>query len=381
MDFAWTEEQTSQYQSVVTFAESELADSPAANDSSLEFSRSAWKRCAEFGILGWAIPEALGGSGYPITTTALMMEALGYGCRDNGLSFALGTQMWGLQRALLQFGSEKTIESYLPSMLSGDVLGSFAINEEVSGSDALSLETTATEVDDGFVLTGEKVLVTLAPVADFALVFAVTDKSAGRWGVSAFIVNADSAGYTAQERESMMGLRSVPFGALTLNECWVPREALLGKVGTGATIFSFVQSWERSLLLAPQIGSMQRQLEACVQFVKTRRRGGKPIGKYQAVSHRIADMMIRLETSRLLLYRTAWLFEQGKPNMLEAAITKTYLSEAFVESSREAILSFGGDGYTTDTGVERDLRDAIGGTIYGGTVDVQRNIIAGLLGL
>jgi alkylation response protein AidB-like acyl-CoA dehydrogenase len=135
------------------------------------------------------------------------------------------------------------------------------------------------------------------------------------------------------------------------------------------------------LVLAPQLGAMQRQLEDCVAFARDRRRAGVPIGKHQAVAHRIADMRLRLETSRLLLYKTAWLQQRGEPNLMEAALAKTHLSEAFAASSFAALAIHGGDGYKSATGVERDLRDALGGTIYGGTVDIQRNIVAGLLGL
>ena len=346
-----------------------------------EFSRVLWRRCADLGILRWAIPERFGGRGEDLISTVIMMEALGYGCRDNGLTFGLGAQVWGVQMALLHFGTDGQIAKYLPGLMNGELLAAYGMTEEASGSDAFSLKTTAIRDGDTFILNGEKVLITFAPIAEFAIVFAKTNPDAGRWGISAFLVDADTVGYRAHPVESKMGLRTVPFGRITLTDCRVPASGLLGKEGAGASIFGYSQGWERSLVLAPQIGAMERQLDDCVRLARTRKRGTTAIGKHQAIAHRVANMKLRLETARLLLYRTAWLQHRGRPNLMEAALTKIYLSETFAQSSFEAIAIHGGDGYKTATEVERDLRDAIGGTIYGGTSDIQRNIVAGLLGL
>lgn len=381
MDFAWSTEDQRLYENVVRFAHEALNDDVVARDHAGVFSTELWSRCARFGVLGWPVPLHLGGAGHSVLTTAHLMEALGYGCRDNGLTFGLGAQMWGVQKALLQFGSASQIEHYVRGSVEGRLLGAYGMTETASGSDAFALETTARRDGGDFVLNGEKVLVTFAPVADFAIIFAQTSPDAGRWGLSAFVVEADTPGYTAHPVDDKMGLRTVPFGRITLEDCRVPAEALLGGEGTGAGIFTFSQGWERGLVLAPQLGVLQRLLDDAVGVARNRRRGGTPIGKHQAVSHRIADMKLRLDLGRLLLYRTAWLQEQGKPNIMEAALTKIYLSESFTESSLDAIAIHGGAGYQTATEVERQLRDALGGTIYGGTSDIQRNIVAGLLGL
>jgi alkylation response protein AidB-like acyl-CoA dehydrogenase len=381
MDFAWSEEQERLHASVVRFAEEELDCRIVERDAEGHFDTDLWRRCADFGVLGWAVPEAYGGSGYDFLTTSYLMEALGRGCPDNGLTFALGAQMWGVQTVLLHFGSEEQRASYLRRSIRGELIAAFAITEESSGSDAFAIETTAVRDGDEYVLNGEKVLITFGPIAGVAIVFAKTDPDAGRWGISAFLVDGDTPGYTAHPVEDKMGLRTVPFGRISLQDCRVPATALLGKEGAGASIFSFSQGWERSLVLAPQLGAMQRLLEESVALARKRTRAGVAIGKHQAVSHRIADMRLRLEMARLLLYKTAWLQQNDRPNLMEAALTKTYLSEAFVESSLDAVALHGGDGYKTETGIERNLRDAVGATIYGGTVDIQRNIIAGLLGL
>ena len=201
------------------------------------------------------------------------------------------------------------------------------------------------------------------------------------WGISAFVVDMASDGVSVGENQEKMGLRTVPFGDLELVDCFVPEDNRLGPEGAGMSLSTSFLEWERCSILASQIGAMQRQLEQTIEYARQRKQFGKAIGKYQSVANRIVDMKLRLETSRLLLYKTAWLKETGKSAMIEAALLKLLLGEAFVESSLDAIRVHGGRGYVTENGVERNLRDAVGGTIYAGTSDIQRNIIAGLLGL
>lgn len=366
------------------FAEDVLSEDrirTVARDHDGSFDFDAWRACAEFGVFGWAVPAEHGGAGLSAPTVVRLMEVLGRHCRDNGLTFALGAQMWGIQSAILEFGTPAQIGAYLPRLVSGRSVAAYAITERGSGSDAFGLETTAVRTDGGYRLNGEKVLISFAPIADFALVFGKTDPSAGRWGISAFLVEADTPGYVAHPVEQKMGLRTVPFGRISLDDCEIPEEQRVGPEGAGASIFSTSQNWERSLVLAPQVGAMARQVDACVAEARSRKRGGVAIGSHQAIAHRIAEMKMRLELARLLLYRTAELLESGRPPLMETAMAKVFLSEAFVESSRDAISIFGGEGYTTNAQIERDLRDALAATIYGGTADVQRNIIAGLLGL
>lgn len=368
-------------EAVRTFATDHLNQYRLAADRTADFQTDLWQRCVSHGILGWTLPDTFGGSSKACLQTCKLLEALGYGCRDNGLLFCLGTQLWGLQKALLKFGSDEQKSNYLPAMVSDGKIGCFAINEPGTGSDAVSLTTTATRDGNDFLLNGEKTLISMAPVADFALVFATSNPEAGRWGVSAFLVNCDAPGMVMHPAVEMMGLRTAPVGSITLKHCRVSDKNLLGKEGSGATLFNYAQIWERSLLLAPQIGSMQRQLDECVRFAKSRTRGGMAIGKHQAVSNRIADMAIRLETSRLLQQQAATLLDREKYDIYNAAMTKTHISETFESNSRDMLAILGGSGYLSEQGVENDLRDAIGSTIYGGTTDVQRNIISSFLGL
>jgi alkylation response protein AidB-like acyl-CoA dehydrogenase len=381
MNLDWNKEEHGLHEAVLTFCKESLQDDVAALDAASTFPSQAWKRCADFGVLGWRVPTEFGGKGYPVQLVAYLMEALGYGCEDNGLAFALGTQMWGIQTALLQFGNADQVAKYLPDVIRGELIGAHAMNEDSSGSDAFAINTTAVADGEDFVINGEKTLVTFAPIANFAIVFAKTAPDAGQWGISAFLVDADIPGYSAGDPEPMMGLRTAPYGRVLLEDCRIPAGSLLGKVGAGASIFSFIQLWERSLVLAPHVGAMQRLLDRCLSFARERKRAGVPIGKHQAVSHRIADMKLRLETARLLLYKTAHKQQEGTIDLMDAALTKIHLSECLTQSALDAIAVHGGDGYLSEAGIERNLRDALGATIYSGTTDVQRNIVASLLGL
>lgn len=381
MDYQWNREERDLYDAVVAFCKDSLRHDVTALDADSEFPGDAWQACADFGVLGWRVPQERGGKGYPVTLAAHLMEAIGYGCEDNGLAFALGTQLWGIQTALLNFGNDEQVAKYLPGLMSGDLIGAHAMNEDGSGSDAFAIATTAVADGNDFLISGEKTLVTFAPIADFAIVFAKTAPDAGQWGISAFLVDADTPGYTAGTPDAMMGLRTAPYGRVLLQDCRVPAGSLLGNAGAGASIFGFIQLWERSLVLAPHVGAMQRLLDQSLSFARQRKRAGVPIGKHQAVSHRIADMKLRLETARLLLYQTARKQQEGTADLMDAAMIKIHLSESLTRSALDAIAVHGGEGYLSAAGIERNLRDALGATIYSGTADVQRNIVASLLGL
>jgi alkylation response protein AidB-like acyl-CoA dehydrogenase len=186
---------------------------------------------------------------------------------------------------------------------------------------------------------------------------------------------------SALPAQHKMGLRTVPIGTLQFDECVVPASARLGPEGAGVCISNHSLEVERCCILASQLGAMERQLQRAIAYARSRTQFGQTIGKFQSVSNRIADMKLRIETARLLLYKVAWLVDRGQPAMMEAALLKLYLSEAFVESGLDAIRVHGGLGYLSETGVERDLRDAVGGVLYAGTSDIQRNIVSRLLGL
>jgi len=381
MDFSWSEEQLAFKRAAVEFAQKELNAGLLERDRRSEFSRENWQKCARFGLLGLPLPEAYGGTAADIMTTMLIMEGMGYGCRDNGLMFALNAQMWSVQLPILNFGTEVQKQKYLPRLCSGELIGAHGMTEPGSGSDAYSLRTRAERVEGGYVLNGSKMFVTNAPVSELAVVFATVDPGKGQWGITAFLVEKGTPGFSVGGAMEKMGLRTSPLGELVLRDCFIPEENRLGPHGAGVSIFNSSMEWERSCILASHVGAMERQLDKSVQYARERRQFGQTIGRFQSVGNRIADMKVRLETARLILYKVAWLKKMEQPAAMEAAIAKLYLSECFVESSMEAINVHGGYGYMAESEIERDLRDAIGGTIYSGTSDIQRTIIARLLGL
>jgi alkylation response protein AidB-like acyl-CoA dehydrogenase len=383
VDFSWPEEKLAFKQKVIEFAESELNRDLLERDHSGTFARNLWQKCADFGILSLSVPGKYNHSGENIDfmTAMLAMEGMGYACRDNGLTFALNAQMWTVQLPIAKAASETVKSKYLPGLCDGSLIGAHAITEEEFGSDAYSLQTRAQKVPGGYRLNGTKKLITFAPLADVALVFATVDPGQGKWGVTAFLVDSHSDGFFRGEAQDKMGLRTVPIGEIRFENCFVPEENRIGGEGAGLSLSTSFLEWERCCILASQLGTMERQLEECIQYARKREQFGQAIGKYQAVANRVVEMRLRLETSRLLLYKVAWLKEQGQSAMLEAALLKLHLSECFVDSSLDAIRIHGGRGYLTEYEIERELRDSVGATLYAGTSDIQRNIVAGLLGL
>ena len=338
-------------------------------------------RCAEFGVQGLPVPEELGGSAADPITIALTMEALGYGCCDNGLLFSLGAQTWSCTLPLVRFGTDEQKRRYLPSLCDGSLIGVQAMTEPDSGSDAFAMRTSARRVDDGWILDGTKTFITNAPVAQIFVVFASTERDKGFAGVSAFLVERSNPGVSVTEPMAKMGLHTSPLAEVSFTDCRVPDAAILGKPGSGFAIFTTSMDWERSFILAPAVGTMQRQLDKCIAYAKERTQFGQEIGSFQAVSHRIVDMKLRVETSRLLLHDVAARRSAGKSTALESSLLKLHLSESFLQTSLDALQVHGGSGYTADLEFERDVRDAVAARIYSGTSEIQRDLVARRLGL
>ena len=381
MDFSWTEQQQAAYAESVEFARHELDADLRQRDAAAEFRLGLWRRSAEHGVLGWCMPEEYGGAGLDVVTTIRRLEGIGYGCRDNALTLGLNGQIWSVQVPLVEFGNDEQKRRYLPRLCSGELLAAHGMTEPESGSDAFSLTTRAERVTGGYRLNGRKAYVGLAPVAGLSLVFAKTDPDVGQWGISAFLVESEFEGYSATPPRTKMGLKTNPLGDIVLEDCFVPEENRLGPEGIGVSIFNHSMDWERSFIFASHVGSMARQLDECIEYARSRKQFGRSIGAFQSVSNRIADMKLRLETSRLLLYKLAWMKERGEQAALEAAMAKLQIGEAFVANSVDAVRIHGARGYLSEFEIERDLRDAFGGVIYSGTSDIQRNIIARVLGL
>jgi L-prolyl-PCP dehydrogenase len=381
LDFSLSPEQRELREATVAFARQELDKDLAVREEAGEFSLQAWRACAKFGIQGLPVPAELGGGGADILTTVLIMEALGYGCHDNGLIFSLNAQMWSLELPLVKFGTPAQQQAYLPGLMSGDLIGVHAMTEPDSGSDAFSMRTRAERQGDGYVLNGTKLYITNAPVADVVLVFAADPGKSRMAGISAFLVEKGTPGFTVTRGMDKMGLRTSPMGEVMLDGCVVPAASRLGAEGAGMAVFNSSMTWERSCILASAVGAMQRQLDACVQYARVRKQFGQPIGKFQAVANKVADMYLRVEAARLLVYQAAWLSQQGKSAVAQASAAKLFASEAWIASSLDAIQVHGAYGYMRESGIERDLRDAVAGTIYSGTSEIQRVILARMLGL
>ncbi len=367
---------------IATWARTELDPGDMVErDLACTFFRSAWERIASKGILGSAVPIELGGAGHDIITTTLMLEGLGLGCRDNGLAFASSSQMLSFQDALVRFGSKSQRQEILVPVVRGERFGAFAITEEDSGSDTYAMSTQATKDADGWRLTGTKVYITLAPVADTAIIFAVTNPDAGSWGISAFIVHTDRPGVILTDSQPKMGLRTTPFGDIHLDGYRAAPEDLLGVEGAGASIFATCMESERGLIMATHLGAAERLIDEAVERANSRHQSGQPIGAFQAVSHRLVDMKVRHEAARLLLYKAAGSIAGGGRATMAAAMAKLEASEAIASIALDAARIHGARGYVTSFEVEREVRDALGGLVYSGTSDIQKNLIAAHMGI
>jgi alkylation response protein AidB-like acyl-CoA dehydrogenase len=383
MDFALSDEQVELSKAVFEFARDTLNAGLEAHDDAGEFPRESWKACAEFGLLGLPIPTEYGGQGQDLLTTSIAMEALGRGCRDNGLVFSLNAQMWACEMPILHFGTEEQKRAWLPKMVSGAAIGAHAITEPGAGSDVFALAARAERVNGGYRLNGAKTFSTNAPVADMALAFAYVDRAAENKAkaLTAFLVPRDTQGASFSRPIPKMGLRTSPMGEVVFEDCVVPESARLGAEGLGSQIFNSAMEWERACIFAAHLGAMDRTLDDCIRYARQRRQFGQPIAKFESVADRVADMKVAIDAGRLLLYRVGWMHGQGKSTVMESAIAKLFVSEAHKQAGLDALQIFGGYGYMKEYPIERELRDALSGTLYSGTSEMQRRIIARCLGL
>jgi alkylation response protein AidB-like acyl-CoA dehydrogenase len=380
MEFQPGDEQRAYAEAVEAFAARELNDAVTDRDRHGVFPDDAWRKCAQIGLTGLPVPPEHGGAGADATTIMAALEALGYGCRDNGLIFSLGAHLWAGATPIARFGTERQRCRYLPAACDGSLVIAHAATEPDAGSDPAHLTTTASpEAEGGYRLRGRKTFVTNAPVAGLFVVLATTDPARGFAALRTFLVDRDRPGLTVGAPTMKMGLRTSPMADLFLDDCLVPADAMLGPPGAGMAIFTATMRRERSFILAPAVGTMRRHLVQCLTHARSRHQSGHPIGAYQAVGHRIVDMRLRLETARLLLYRLGWLIDHHRDTDLDAALLKLHLSECFVQSGLDAMHLHGGSGYVTGLDFERDLRDALGGRTYSGTTEILKNIAARLL--
>jgi len=382
MDFSLTEEQELLRREIDRFARNELSGGVIERDREHRFSRDLWRKCAEMGLTGLPVPEECGGGGLDPLTTALALEALGHGCLDSGLVFSISAHLLACVVPIWLHASEEQKQRYLPRLCGGEWIAVNAMTEPGSGSDAFAMTTRAVPVEGGYRINGHKTFATNGPVADLAVVYAVTDPEKGyHGGVTVFLVETDTPGCSAGQTFDKLGLRTSPMSELVFDDLVVPESAVMAGVGGGSRVFTESMDWERICLFAGHIGIMERLLERSIEYARTRTQFGSQIGKFQAVSHRVANMKMKLEAARLLVYRAAWRLDHARSASLDGAIAKLFVSESLVSTALDTVQIFGGYGFMTEYEVERSLRDAVGSTIYSGSSEMQRNIIARWLGL
>ncbi|MBU1944056.1 MAG: acyl-CoA dehydrogenase family protein [Actinobacteria bacterium] len=376
MDFRHTEEQELFYKSVVEFAQKEIQPGAAERDEEARFDRDVWDKAADFGLMSLPFPEEYGGSGASVMDTSLAGEALGYGGLDAGFCLSWGAHVVISGIPIWQLGTEEQKQKYLPKIAAGEWISGLGLTEPEAGSDAGGILTTAVKKDGYYVLNGTKTFITNGPIGEVFVVLAKTDPEKGHAGITGFIVEKGFKGFSVGKEIHKTGNRSSPTSELVFEDCEVPAENMLGEENQGfLQVAMTTLEWERSVMLAAAIGGQQIQLEECIKYAKERRQFGRPIASFQAVQFMLADMKMWLETSRWILYKTAWNKDQGIMDHAQAALSKLYITEVALKAARNAIQIHGGYGYTKEYAVERSYRDAQLGVLGGGTSEIQRWII------
>lgn len=378
MDFRHTEEQLAFYKSVKDFAAEVVEPGAHERDVDGRFDRAVWDGLGSFGLLGLPIPEEYGGSGADIVTTCLALEALAEGGHDAGLGLSVGAHITIGTVPIFLHGTEEQKRHYLPKLCSGEWIGAMAITEPEAGSDAAAIKCRARPDGDEWVIDGSKIFITNGSIGDTVIVLAVTDSGAGPGqGVSAFIVESGNPGFGVGKDLDKMGTRSSPLSLLHFDGCRVPASALLGDAGSALWQVAFeCFDWERTVMIASSIGGMKASLDSAIAYAKERKAFGKPIGKHQAIQHKVAEMKAYLDAARLVLYRAAWMKQEGLPHQVEASVAKYFVAEAAMRNAIEATQIFGGYGYIKEYPIERAMRDAKLISIGGGTSEIQKMIIA-----
>ncbi len=383
MDFSWSSEDITLRDSAFAFGKKLSTsglqvDSP--EDRALHF-RACWRACGGHGLTGLCAPVTCGGLGLNAQRSALVMEGFSAGSTDAGFAFSLCAHLFACLMPVVEFGSDDQVQKFGSPLASGEWIGANAITESDAGSDVFALKTQAKAVTGGYVLDGTKSYVTNAPVADAFIAYAVTNPAWGYMGITAFLLEKDRKGLQVGKPTRKMGLDSSPSAALYLEDCFVDSANVIGVPGQGAAIFQRSMLWERMCLFSLYLGTMSTQLERCIDYTKDRKQFGRPIGTNQAISHKIVDMKLRLEASRLMLYKACWEFDRGQDASLDIALAKLIVSDSAIQSGLDAIHIHGSVGYERGGGIESMLRDAVPSTIFSGTTEMQKDIAARTLGL
>ena len=374
MDFELTEEQQLVRETARAFSESEIVARGRENDRNEYFDLDLVAKLAAQGYLGAIVPAEYGGAGLDYLTYGLVVEEIGRG--DSAMRTVVSVQTSLVCSSILRFGTEEQKRRYMPKLCSGEWLACFALTEPDTGSDAANQKTRARRTDDGWVLNGSKMWISIGNYAQLALIFAQTDPSLGHKGLACFLVETDgNDGYQSQEIHHKMGLRGSDTAAISLDDCQVPADGMLGGVGDGFRVAMSSLESGRFSVAAGCVGICQGCLDHSVAYAKERNQFDRPIASFQLVQAMLAEMRVQTDAARMLVYRAGALKDAGKPNATETSIAKLYATEAAVSCANTAIQVHGGAGYVDDHPVERYFRDARVTTLYEGTSQIQKLII------
>lgn len=371
MDFGLSDIQKEYRQSIIDFVRSNIN----TYCEEKRFNRELWKNLSDFGILGMSVSEEYNGLGEDFLTSIIAMEALGYACNDNGLVFAVSNHIWVSQNLIFKYGSDYLKNKYLKGMVSGEIIGAYALTESEAGSDSFNMQTRAEKAGDKYILNGSKIFISNGPIADVFIVMAKTDRVSQLGGITAFVIDKNNQGVYIGKEIKKMGLASCPMCEISLQNCEVSEADVLGRVGDGSNIINLAMEWERCFEFASHVGTMQRLMEKCIKYANEREQFGKKIGDFQSISNKIADMKVSIELSRLLLYKIGWMKDKGKRSFIESAILKLFVSESYIKAALDTLQIHGAYGYAQESGIEEEVRDALASSIYSGTNEIQRNII------
>ena len=375
MNFTLTKEQELVRQMVRDFAVNEVKPIAAEIDVTERFPMENVKKMGELGMMGIPFPTEFGGAGGDVLSYILAVEELSKVCATTGVILSAHTSLCA--SLINENGTPEQKEKYLRDLCTGNKIGAFGLTEPGAGTDAAGQQTTAVLDGDNYILNGSKIFITNGGVADTFIVFAMTDKSKGTKGISAFIVEKGFLGFSIGKKEDKLGIRASSTTELIFENCVVPKENLIGREGKGFGIAMKTLDGGRIGIAAQALGIAEGALEEAIKYMKERKQFGRPISAFQGLQWMVAEMSTKIEAARFLVYKAAWLKENKQPYSVDAARAKLYAAEVAMDVTTKAVQLFGGYGYTKEYPMERMMRDAKITEIYEGTSEVQKMVIAG----
>ena len=367
MDFGVTNEQKEFLASFKIFLDTVI------NDEKKTFEEK-WIACAEYGLFGIPYEAIYGGIDEQYVTAAMMMQELGYICNDSGFAFCITNHIWACLNSIYHYGSKVLKGKYVSSLISGHQIGALALTESESGSDFLSINTNARVTEEGYIINGHKSFISNCPIADIFIVSARTGNKGDLNSISCFVCEKNTPGLIVMQESIKMGLETCPMSDVVFKDVFIPKENILGKWGNGIKVLNGIMEWERCFEFAVQVGTMKRIMEESIKYSKIKKKDC-----FQAITHKIAKMKINIELAENMMYKIAWLKDQKKSTFLESSIFKHFVSESYVQASLDMLQIFGAYGYTSESGIEKDVRDALSSKIYAGSSEIQLNVIYRLI--